>query len=154
MSSSKRLPCQKEACAIQKCLQGNKLSNFVSYQSCCTRKILYVKKFKVNFVINLIKRKLILMSVLFWPETRNVDLVDHKNSYIGAACQVRLLVTMLHFVAGRLAAADFIQGPVHTNGPRHSIMFFKQFSTTHTKPSKKHFLQCNSLYTPLSMNQK
>ena len=66
----------------------NKLSNFVSYQSCCTRKILYVKKkFKVNFVINLIKRKLILMSVLFWPETRNVDLVDHKNSYIGAACQ-------------------------------------------------------------------
>ena len=33
-------------------------------------------------------------------------------------------------------------------------MFFKQFSTTHTKPSKKHFLQCNSLYTPLSMNKK
>ena len=48
------------------------------------------KKFKVNFVINLIKRKLISMSVLFWPETRNADLVDHKNSYIGAACQVRL----------------------------------------------------------------
>ena len=52
---------------------------------------------------------------------------------------------MLHFVAGKLAAAGLIQGPVHTNGPRHSIMFFKQFSTAHTKPSKKHFLTCNAI---------
>ena len=88
MSSSKRLPCQREACAIQKCLQGKQTLEF-----CLISIVLYEKntlcqkKFKVNSVINLIKRKLILMSVLFWPETRNVDLVDHKNSYIGAACQ-------------------------------------------------------------------
>ena len=51
------------------------------------------KKFKVNFFINLIKPKLILMSILFWPETQIfeiVDLVDQKNSYIGTACQVVL----------------------------------------------------------------
>ena len=46
------------------------------------------KKFKVNFVINLIKLKLILMSILFWPETQIVDLVDRKNSYIGTASRV------------------------------------------------------------------
>lgn len=28
MSVSKRLPCQKEACAIQKCLQGMTLADF------------------------------------------------------------------------------------------------------------------------------
>ena len=28
MSSSKRLPCQKEACAIQKCLQGKQTLEF------------------------------------------------------------------------------------------------------------------------------
>ena len=88
MSSSKRLPCQKEACAIQKCLQGKQTLEFCLISIVlCEKNTLCQKKFKVNFVINLIKRKLILMSVLFWPETRNVDLVDHKNSYIGAACQ-------------------------------------------------------------------
>ena len=59
------------------------------------------KKFKVNFVINLIKLKLIFMSILFWPETQIVDLVDRKNSYIGTSSQV--------IPAG-------IQGSVHTNG--------------------------------------
>ena len=51
------------------------------------------KKFKVNFFINLIKLKLILMSILFWPETQIVeivDLVDQKNSYIGTASRVML----------------------------------------------------------------
>ena len=51
------------------------------------------KKFKVNFFINLIKLKLILVSILFWPETQIVeivDLVDQKNSYIGTASRVML----------------------------------------------------------------
>ena len=51
------------------------------------------KKFKVNFFINLIKLKLILMSILFWPETQIVeifDLVDQKNSYIGTESRVML----------------------------------------------------------------
>ena len=95
MSSSKRLPCQKEACAIQKCLQGKQTLEFclLSYQSIELHEEKMSKKFKVNFFINLIKLKLILMSILFWPETQIVeivDLVDQKNSYIGTACQVML----------------------------------------------------------------
>ena len=51
------------------------------------------KKFKVNFFINLIKLKLILVSILFWPETQIVEIVDlvgQKNSYIGTASRVML----------------------------------------------------------------
>lgn len=97
MSSSKRLPCQKEACAIQKCLQGKQTLEFclLSYQmqSIEFHEKNMSKKFKVNFFINLIKLKLILMSILFWPETQIVeivDLVDQKNSYIGTASRVML----------------------------------------------------------------
>lgn len=91
MSSSKRLPCQKEACAIQKCLQGKQTLEFCllsKMQSIEFHEKNMSKKFKVNFFINLIKLKLILVSILFSPETQIVeivDLVDQKNSYIGTA---------------------------------------------------------------------
>ena len=87
MSSSKRLPCQKEACAIQKCLQGKQTLKF------CLISIVLHKKNVLKIQINLIKLKLTLMSILFWPETQIVeivDLVDQKNSYIGTASRVML----------------------------------------------------------------
>lgn len=123
MSSSKRLPCQKEACAIQKCLQGKQTLEFclLSYQSIELHEKNVSKKFKAIFFINLIKLKLILMSILFWAETQIVDSVDRKNSYIGTASQVlnsgcwqccSLLQVSWH---PWLAAAGFIQGPAKTS---------------------------------------
>lgn len=88
---------RKKHVLFKNAFKVNKLSNFVFCHIKCnrsgfTRKICQ-KKFKVNFFINLIKLKLILMSILFWPETQIVeivDLVDQKNSYIGTASRVML----------------------------------------------------------------
>ena len=66
------------------------------------------------------------MSILFWPETQVVeifDFVDRENSCIGTASQVMLASGN---VAGRLAAAGFIQGPVHTNGFAKTSIFVLQ----------------------------
>ena len=46
------------------------------------------EKYVLKIQINLIKLKLTLMSILFWPETQIVDLGIRKNSYIGATSQV------------------------------------------------------------------
>ena len=82
---------RKKHVLFKNAFKVNKLLNFVFCQKCnrssFTRKICQ-KKFKVNFFINLIKLKLILVSILFSPETQIVeivDLVDQKNSYIGTA---------------------------------------------------------------------
>ena len=73
----KEFHVRKKHVLFKNAFKVNKLSNFgilahinrVAREKC-------VKKFKVNFVINLIKLKLNFMSIIFWPETQIVDLVD------------------------------------------------------------------------------
>ena len=47
MSSSKRLPCQKEACAIQKCLQGKQTLEF-----CLISIVFHEKNMSKKFIVN------------------------------------------------------------------------------------------------------